>query len=117
VADEIWVDPNTHITVSGGPNTQRDLDRARAEIERLKREGVPGVMHEVDQSFYDLAVKERNYARLVAENRIESDNRLHWLREQILKVISDHRPGSYAPVDVFSDGELIEQLRCVMGML
>lgn len=47
----------------------------------------------------------------------EQREHLHWLREQILKAISDHRPGSYAPVDVFSDGELIECLRKDMGLL
>jgi hypothetical protein len=33
------------------------------EIARLKREGTPGVMHEIDQAFYDLTVKERNLER------------------------------------------------------
>lgn len=31
------------------------------EIDRLRAEGSPGVMHETDRSFYDLAIKERDY--------------------------------------------------------
>jgi hypothetical protein len=49
-----------------------ELERRDAEIERLRREGSPGVMHDVDKSFHDLAVKERDHAwvqieRLLAE--------------------------------------------------
>jgi hypothetical protein len=33
------------------------------ENEKLKAEGVPGRMHEVDRMFYDLTVKERDFAR------------------------------------------------------
>jgi hypothetical protein len=39
------------------------LADAEAEIERLKIEGVPGVMHEIDKAFYDLTVTERDYER------------------------------------------------------
>ena len=38
-----------------------------AEVERLKREGTPGVMHEVDRAFLDLAIQERDYWRWKAE--------------------------------------------------
>lgn len=38
------------------------LELANREIERLKVEGFPGVMHEVDRAFYDLTVAERNKA-------------------------------------------------------
>jgi hypothetical protein len=39
------------------------------KIARFKLEGVPGRVHEVDKAFYDLAVQERNYARLQVDNR------------------------------------------------
>lgn len=39
------------------------LVEAKKEIERLNREGVPGVMHAVDRAFYELAVNERDYER------------------------------------------------------
>lgn len=42
------------------------------EVEKLKREGVPGVIHEVDRAFYDLAVKERNLAETKVE-RLERE--------------------------------------------
>lgn len=32
------------------------------ELDRVKREGTPGVLHEVDKAFYDLTVKERDAA-------------------------------------------------------
>ena len=32
------------------------------EVERLRAEGTPGVMHAVDKAFYDLTVKERDMA-------------------------------------------------------
>ena len=34
-----------------------------AEIERLTKEGTPGVMHEIDRDFYDLTVQERDLER------------------------------------------------------
>jgi len=37
------------------------------EIQRLQKEGTPGVMHSVDKAFYDLVVKERNYERVRVE--------------------------------------------------
>ncbi len=45
----------------------RRIAELEAEVERLKREGTPGVMHEVDRAFYDLAIKERDYWRAKAE--------------------------------------------------
>jgi hypothetical protein len=42
---------------------ETERDNALAEVERLKREGTPGVMHAVDKAFYDLTVKERNAER------------------------------------------------------
>lgn len=47
----------------------RGYDRLAAENEQLRREGVPGVMHEVDKSFHKLAIQERDYARLQVEHR------------------------------------------------
>lgn len=46
-----------------------DYDRLAAELARVKTEGTPGVMHEVDRSFYNLVIQERDYARLQVENR------------------------------------------------
>ena len=39
------------------------VDALTAEVERLKTEGTPGVMHEVDRAFYKLTVKERDAER------------------------------------------------------
>lgn len=47
----------------GGCVPWEQHDRLVKENEELKRDGTPGVMHEVDQAFYDLAVKERDFAR------------------------------------------------------
>jgi hypothetical protein len=41
----------------------QERDAERREVERLKREGTPGVMHEVDAAFYRLTVDERNAER------------------------------------------------------
>jgi hypothetical protein len=38
------------------------LVEAEEEIERLRHEGTPGVMHEVDRAFYDLTVAQRDQA-------------------------------------------------------
>ena len=48
---------------------ERQLAERDAEITRLRAEGVPGVMHEVDRAFYDLVIAERNYHRAQVENR------------------------------------------------
>jgi chromosome segregation ATPase len=44
-------------------NLESQLVERDREIARLKREGVPGVMHAVDKAFYDLTVTERDYER------------------------------------------------------
>ena len=44
------------------------------ELMRLKRDGVPGVVHEVDQAFHDLAIKERDLER-VKVDRLEKAHR------------------------------------------
>jgi len=51
------------------PHLRRQLAERDAEIARLRKEGVPGVMHEVDRGFYDLAIQERDYARTQVESR------------------------------------------------
>jgi len=42
---------------------QEELRALLDSHEELRTHGTPGVMHEVDQAFYDLAVKERDAAR------------------------------------------------------
>lgn len=44
------------------------------ELMRLKRDGVPGVVHEVDQAFHDLAIQERDLARAQVD-RLEKAHR------------------------------------------
>jgi len=51
------------------PHLRRQLAERDAEIARFRKDGVPGVMHEVDRGFYDLAIQERDYARTQVENR------------------------------------------------
>lgn len=41
---------------------RQQINKLETEIDRLRRDGVPGVMHSVDQSFYNLAIKERDAA-------------------------------------------------------
>jgi hypothetical protein len=48
--------------------TQADeIERLNQHVAHLLKNGSPGVMHEVDKSFYDLAVKERDYHRQRAD--------------------------------------------------
>ena len=45
-----------------------------AEIKRLKVEGTPAVMHEIDKAFYNLTVKERDLAWIQVDRlRAERD--------------------------------------------
>lgn len=46
------------------------------ELEDLRRNGVPGVIHEVDRAFYDLAVKERNLERMKLDRMENEVNQL-----------------------------------------
>lgn len=46
------------------------------ELEDLRRNGVPGVIHEVDRTFYDLAVKERNLERMKYDHMENEVNQL-----------------------------------------
>jgi hypothetical protein len=55
---------------------ERLLAGRDAEITRLRAEGVPGVMHEIDRAFYDLVTAERNYHRVQAESRDETIRQL-----------------------------------------
>lgn len=41
----------------------KEVEKLKQEIVRLAKEGTPGVMHEVDKSFYKLAIKERDAER------------------------------------------------------
>jgi hypothetical protein len=50
------------------------LDAAETEVRDLREHGTPGVMHEVDRAFYDLAVKERNLERFRV-SRLEAEAR------------------------------------------
>jgi hypothetical protein len=54
------------------------------EVERLRREGSPGVMHEVDRAFYELTVKERDYERHKAF-RLEQERDAAEAREERLE--------------------------------
>jgi hypothetical protein len=47
----------------GRDETDPDIGVLIAEVERLRREGSPGVMHKMDRAFYDLTVKERDHER------------------------------------------------------
>lgn len=52
------------------------IAQLEAEITRLRREGVPGVMHEIDKAFHKLAIQERDYARTQVANRDAEIGRL-----------------------------------------
>lgn len=45
-----------------------ELGKALARIKELEDKGSPGVMHAIDKSFYELAVKERDYERIKNNN-------------------------------------------------
>jgi hypothetical protein len=69
---------------------ERQLAERDAEIARLRSEGVPGVMHEVDKSFYDLAIAERNFARTQVVNRDTTIAQLQYRLERL----EDQEPSS-----------------------
>jgi hypothetical protein len=48
----------------------------RAELDEVRRTGTPGVMHEVDKAFYDLAIKERNAAQAKLAAVLSGDHSL-----------------------------------------
>lgn len=50
---------------------RRNLELAHDELEKIKREGVPGVMHEVDAAFHRLAIIERDSAWAESARRKE----------------------------------------------
>jgi FtsZ-binding cell division protein ZapB len=56
------------------------------ELEDLRRNGVPGVIHEVDRAFYDLAVKERDLERAKVD-RLEAE--LRSARDHITRLQTD----------------------------
>lgn len=51
------------IRVGATDYTADTIQQLISDLERLKTEGSPGVMHEVDRAFYRLVVKERDAAR------------------------------------------------------
>lgn len=54
------------IVTEGVQCTRAEWDEYRAllaEVQRLKREGSPGVVHAVDKSFHELAIRERDFER------------------------------------------------------
>ncbi|NUT90819.1 MAG: hypothetical protein HOY78_02200 [Saccharothrix sp.] len=53
--------------------TDDEVEQLRAEVERLKREGSPGVVHEIDQAFHDLAIRQRDHAWVQVE-RLQREN-------------------------------------------
>ncbi len=53
----------------GHPPLNEDLRALMSYVEKLEREGVPGVTHVVDREFHKLAILERNHER-------ERNNRL-----------------------------------------
>jgi hypothetical protein len=60
-----------------------DIGVLIAEVDRLRREGSPGVMHKMDRAFYDLTVKERDYER----RRVDQlETRLRAVHETLDKV-------------------------------
>lgn len=48
---------------------RHNLELAHDELEKIKREGVPGVVHEVDAAFHKLAIIERDSAWAESERR------------------------------------------------
>lgn len=60
---------------------QEELDAAKKTIEDLKKNGSPGVLHEVDKAFYNLAIAERNRANDVIRNQQNTINQLKTLKD------------------------------------
>lgn len=59
-----------------------EAGRLHAELELLKKTGSPGVMHEIDQAFYDLTVKERDFERRKVDRlqaALEEIRDQHWV--------------------------------------
>jgi hypothetical protein len=72
------------------------LKRCLEEIERLRTEGVPGVMHDVDKSFYKLVVSERDAERHLNDQR---KLEIHLLKDEVehLKKHTECELGSDCP--------------------
>lgn len=69
-----------------------------AEVERLRREGSPGVMHKTDRAFYDLTVTERDYER----------RRVDQLKTRLLAVYE-----TLETVDLASPGRMVIEVSLV----
>lgn len=71
---------------------EREIARLNTEIERLKREGTPGVMHKVDEAFYQLALKERDVSTMLLGQLRQQVAGLH---KQLIDAVESRVP---APV-------------------
>lgn len=70
---------------------RRDLELAHTELEKIKREGVPGVVHEVDLAFHKLTITERNHAWAESENRKQRIDKLEVEIERMKRRLEDDR--------------------------
>lgn len=52
------------------------IEQLETENNKLRKEGTPGIMHPVDQAFYDLTIKERDAAWTKIELLQQEINRL-----------------------------------------
>lgn len=85
----------------------RDYDRMSAELARVKAEGLPGVMHEVDRSFYNLAIQERDYARIQVGNR---DQELGEMRATIQRLKAELDAAGRRSVLLCPAGAILEAM-------
>lgn len=68
------------------------INALEQEIARLKKEGVPGVMHEVDAAFYRLAIKERDFERQRVDALAAEIEGCHTLMDATGEITKDRRP-------------------------
>lgn len=84
-----------------------EIDRQALEIDRLKREGSPGVMHSVDQAFCALTVKERNAAY----------EKVRRLEEELAFCDRSSGVERYLSAECQQNGCLVHKLKAEIGQL
>ena len=98
-------------------DVETDRDELARELEKLRQEGTPGVMHEVDRAFYNVAIADRDrFAELFrrgGERRARLVTRLRELNyaEKLVNQLADILSGAmFAQPDRVSRDNIVDML-------